>query len=106
MQTFVHHIERRQKECDKKARLRAKRKAIRENSDEPIRQEWRGIHAFTISVHDRLTGKLNCLDFYISQKRINSYRVTVNGEPWKEQVSMSKALAGLRKGMPKFAIHA
>lgn len=33
--------------------------------------------------------------------RIDTYRVTVDGKPWKDHIGWSAILAGLRKSMPR-----
>jgi len=33
--------------------------------------------------------------------RIDCYRVTVDGEPWKDRIGWSQILAGLRKSLPR-----
>lgn len=33
--------------------------------------------------------------------RIDCYRVTVDGKPWKDRIGWSQILAGLRKSMPR-----
>lgn len=83
----------------RKAELHAKR-----TKNEPIRQEWRGRFAFTLTYQNRMTGDFHALDFYISDKRINSFRVTRDGRPWRKQVSLTDALDGLRKAIPQFKI--
>lgn len=102
VQSLVH---RREKENAKKARWRARKKAIRLSSDEPIRGEWRGKFAFTITYQNRMTGIFHALDFYLSQKRVNSYRIMVDGKLWRKQISATEALAWLRGKLPRFAHH-
>ncbi len=86
LQSFVH---RREKERAKKARWRARKQQLHfeRTKGEPIRGEWRGKFIGTLTWHDRLTGKLQSLDFRLSDKRINSFRVDVNGKPWRKQIS-------------------
>jgi len=104
LQSFVH---RREKERDKKARWRAQKEAIRvdRHKDEPVRGEWRGRFALTITLHDRITGQFHSLDFYLSDKRVNSYRVHVDGKLWKRHISATRALTSLRKKLPRFSLH-
>lgn len=102
VQSYVYR--RREKDRAKKARWRARKEAIRLGSDEPIRGEWRGKFAFTITYQNRMIGVFHSLDFYLSQKRINSFMVTLDGKPWREQVSATEALMWLRKKLPKFSI--
>jgi hypothetical protein len=94
----------RAREADRKRRWRAakKLKHIERTQDEPVRQEWRGKHAWTITVHNRMSGVMHSLDLYLSQSRINSYRVLVNGKPWKERISRSAVMVGIRKAMGRF----
>lgn len=95
---------RRQAHADKMRRWRASkaRKHVERTQDNPVRQEWRGKHAWTITTHNRMTGAMHSLDLYLSERRINSYRVTVNGLPWRDRISRSTVLAGLRKAMGRF----
>lgn|SRR5512137_2031943 len=44
--------------------------------------------------------RVHRLDFY-KTSRIDTYRVDVDGKPWKDRIGWSKALAGLRKSMPR-----
>ena len=83
-----------------KARLHVER-----SKDEPIRGEWRGRFAFTISYQSRLDGTFHSLDFYLSDKRVNSFRVTLDGKPWRKQISATDALVWLRGKLPKFRLH-
>ena len=95
---------RRQAHADKMRRWRAAkaRKHIERTQDDPVRQEWRGRHAWTITMHNRMTGVMHSLDLYLSEHRINSYRVTVDGQPWRVRISRSAVLVGLRKAMGRF----
>jgi hypothetical protein len=104
MRTAQSLVHRREKENAKKARWRARKEAIRLASDEPIRGEWRGRFAFTITYQSRITGVFHSLDFYLSQKRVNSFRVKLDGKPWREQVSATDAMAWLRRKLPKFSL--
>ena len=96
---------RRAAHADKMRRWRAAkaRKHAERTQDEPVRQEWRGRHAWTITVHNRMTGALHSLDLYLSDQRINSYRTTVDGKPWRDRISRSAVLAGIRKAMGSFS---
>ena len=107
MRTTLSYVHRREKERAKKARWRTRKEAIRidRHKDEPIRGEWRGRFVFTITMHDRITGEFHSLDFYLSNKRVNSYRVHVDGKLWKRQISATRALASLRKKLPRFSLH-
>jgi hypothetical protein len=95
---------RRQAHADKMRRWRSAkaRKHIEGTQGAPVRQEWRGRHAWTITLHNRMTGAIHSLDLYLSAQRINSYRVTVDGKPWKDRISRSAVFAGLRKAMGRF----
>lgn len=42
------------------------------------------------------------LEFYAT-RRIDCYRVTVDGKEWKKSIGWSRALAGLRKSLPRVA---
>ena len=53
-------------------------------------------------MHNRMTGQMHSLDLYLSERRINSYRVEVDGKLWKERISRSAVLIGLRKAMGRF----
>jgi len=94
---------RRQKHADKMRRWRASkaRKHFENTKNDAARQEWRGRWAWTITLQNRMTGELHSLDLYLSQ-RINSYRVTVDSKPWKEKISRSAIMAGIRKSMGRF----
>lgn len=83
----------------RKARLRVER-----TENEPIRGEWRGRFVFTLTLHNRLDGSIHSLDFYLSQKRVNSYRVDVDGRPWKKQIGATRVLSLLRKKLPQFRL--
>lgn len=95
---------RRQAHADKMRRWRAAkaRLHVERTQDDPVRQEWRGKHAWTITLQNRMTGQLHSLDLYLSQIRINSYRVEVDGKPWRDRISRSAILAGIRKAMGRF----
>jgi hypothetical protein len=95
---------RRQAHADKMRRWRAakSRKHIERMQADPMRHEWRGKHAWTITLQNRITGAMHSLDLYLSERRINSYRVTVDGKPWKDSISRSAVFAGLRKAMGRF----
>src|ERR1039458_5833386 len=95
---------RRRAHSDKMRRWRAAkaRKHTERTQDEPVRQEWRGKHAWTITMHNRMTGQMHSLDLYLSERRINSYRVEVDGKLWKERISRSAVLIGLRKAIGRF----
>lgn len=43
---------------------------------------------------------VHVMEFYRTNRR-DCYRVVVDGKPWKERIGWSKALAGLRKSMPR-----
>ena len=44
--------------------------------------------------------KIHVLEMYRTS-RIDSYRVHVDGHPWKAKIGWSRILAGLRKSMPR-----
>jgi hypothetical protein len=79
---------RRKAHADKMRRWRAARarKHVERTQDEPVRQEWRGKHAWTITMHNRMTGAMHSLD----------------GKLWRERISRSAVFAGLRKAMGRF----
>jgi hypothetical protein len=103
MRTAQSFETRRDKRRERNARWRARKQRLRSVA-EPIRAEWRGKHVFTLTLHDELTDETYVQKFFLSQKRINSYRVTTNNEPWREQISATRALADLRKRLPRFVI--
>ncbi len=43
---------------------------------------------------------IHTLDLYRTN-RIDTYRVHVDGKPWKARIGWSKILAGLRKSLPR-----
>lgn len=98
---------RRRKNRERLARWRARKQELRlgRDPDEPIRGEWRGRFAFTITYQNRITNEFHALDFYISDKRVNSFRVHRDGVLWKKQISLTRAIRGLRKSIPKFRLH-
>lgn len=99
VQSLVH---RREKENAEKSSLAS---AEEGNSIIQCRGEWRGKFAFTITYQNRMTGIFHALDFYLSQKRVNSYRIMVDGKLWRKQISATEALAWLRGKLPRFAHH-
>lgn len=107
MRSVQSLVTRQKKDKDRKARWRAGKEARRRDrvKDEPIRGEWRGRFAFTITYQNRITGTLHAMDFYLSNKRINSFRVMLDGNPWREQISATEALTWLRKKLPTFSLH-
>lgn len=56
-----------------------------------------------IVVRDGLSGETHVLTCFISKQRIDQYRVTVDGKPWKDRIGFSRLLAGLRKASPRFS---
>ena len=66
-------------------------------ADEPPCQAIAGRHCYTLTVHDRLAGMLHAVDLYVSERRINAYRTTVDGKPWRDNISMTRVLAALRR---------
>jgi hypothetical protein len=104
MRTLQDCDARRKAHADKMRRWRAAKaqKHVECTQDEPVRQEWRGKHAWTITLHNRMAGAMHSLDLYLSERRINSYRVTVDGKPWRDQISRSAVMAGVRKAMGRF----
>ncbi len=107
MRTLQSLVTRRKKARERQARKRKRKEAIHveRTKDEPIRGEWRGKFVFTVTYQNRLTGIFHALDFYLSEKRVNSFRVTIDGKPWRKQISATNALAWLRQKLPKFALH-
>src|ERR1051326_1020562 len=95
---------RRAKRRERNQRWRSRREARRLNSDEPVRGEWRGKFAFTITYQNRMTGVFHALDFYLSRNQVNSFRVTIDGKRWLERISATDAMAWLRRQLPKFSI--
>lgn len=67
---------------------------------EPIRKEVRGTHCYTFTVHDHHRGVVRSIELFVSERRINSYRVTIDGVLWRDAISMSRLLSALRKKMP------
>lgn len=61
-----------------------------------------GRHCYTFTVVNRLTGTMHTVDMYVSAARVNSYRVTVDGQPWRDPISMTRTLAAIRRKMPPF----
>ena len=80
MKTFWQR--KRAKSCAKLQRWRDAKERKRLASDEPIRAEWRGVHEFTISIHNRRTGELHHVDLYRGNRR-DQYRAEVDGKPWR-----------------------
>lgn len=107
MRSLQSLVTRRQKNRERKARWRLRKEQLRieRHGDEPIRGEWRGRFVFTITYQNRLTGEFHTLDFYLSQKRVNSFRVHRDGQLWKKRISATRALTGLRKALPKFSLY-
>lgn len=99
---------RKKKRCDRNQRYRNKKEAIRveRHKDQPIRGEWRGKYTGTLTWHNRLSGEILSFDFRLSQKRVNSFAVAINGQPWKKQIGYSRVFAALRKKLPRFSLHA
>src|SRR5581483_8971474 len=99
MRTAQSLVTRRRKERERKARWRMRKAELRvaRSKDEPIRGEWRGKFVFTISYQNRITGIFHSFDFYLSRKRVNSFRVDLDGKPWREQMSTTEAMAWLRR---------
>jgi len=60
---------------------------------------------FPKNFKDGMTGMFHSLDFYSSQKRVNSFRVALDGKPWRVQISATNAFAWLRRHLPQFALH-
>jgi hypothetical protein len=88
-----------QKKRDAKERKRWERV-----KDEPLREDVRGKHVWTLTFHNRLTGQMHTLDAYICRTRANSLRVTVDGKPWREKTSKTAAVRNLSKAMPSFGV--
>lgn len=74
-----------------------RRKHIEKTKDLPIRQDVHGRLLWTITLQDRLAGKMRTLDLRVSMKRRNSYDVLLDGQPWKKTMSASRVSASLRK---------
>lgn len=56
-----------------------------------------------LTITDLLTNESHTFTLFISAKRIDQYRVTVDGQPWKEKIGFSRILAALRKSQPRFS---
>lgn len=99
-------VTRREKNRERKSRWRSSKRSlcVERLKDEGIRGEWHGRFVFTITYQNLVTKEFHALDFYLSDKRVNSYRVCVDGKPWKKQISASRALAALRKKLPRFRV--
>jgi len=52
---------------------------------------------------DFQTGRQHEFLLFISPKRIDQFRVTINGKLWKERIGWTHVLAGLRKAAGRFA---
>ncbi len=72
-------------------------KHIERTKDLPVRVDPHGKLLWTITIHDRLTGKMRTLDLRVSQRRLNSYDVFLDGQPWKPKMSASRVSASIRK---------
>ena len=72
------------------ARMNAarERKRLAAVADEPPCQTIAGRHC---------AGMLHAVDLYVSERRINAYRTTVDGKPWRDNISMTRVLAALRR---------
>jgi hypothetical protein len=108
MRTLQGLEARKEKRRLRNQRGRARKEVVRveRTKDEPIRGEWRGKFIGTLTWQDRLSGKILSFDFRLSQKRVNSFAVAINGQPWKKQIGWSRTLAALRKKLPRFSLHA
>lgn len=51
-----------------------------------------------LTVEDFVSGERHVLELW-ETNRIDQFRVTVDGRPWKERIGMSGILAGVRKGL-------
>jgi hypothetical protein len=56
-----------------------------------------------LTLEDCLTGATHTMTFFISAKRIDQFRVEVDGQPWKAKIGWSRALAALRKTQKPFS---
>lgn len=56
-----------------------------------------------LTYRDVLTNERHHFEFYISQKRIDQFQVVMDGKVWLERAGWSRALAGLRKAVPRFS---
>jgi hypothetical protein len=85
--------------CEMFRRMRnaKERKRLERVKDLPVRTTPHGRLIWTITLHNRETGKLCVLDLRISQKRVNSFDVTVDGKPWKNCMNASRIGAAIRK---------
>ena len=78
-------------------RTAKKRKHLVITKDFPGRVELHGKLLWTITLHDRQSGKMRTLDLRVSQKRRNSYDVLLDGQPWKLKMCASRVSAAIRK---------
>ena len=84
------------------ARMNAgrERKRLAAVADEPPCPPIVGRHCYTLTVHNRIAGTLHSVDLYVSDRRINAYRATVDSQPWKESISLTRVLAAIRRKLP------
>jgi len=52
---------------------------------------------------DLQTGRKHEFMLFISPKRIDQFRVEINGKLWKERIGWTHVLAGLRKAAGRFS---
>ena len=104
MQSLTHSYLRRKSHRrealrDKMAAMRAakERKRLAWIAENPPAPVMAGRHTYTLTIHDRGAGTMHALDLYVSTRRVNSYRVTVDGKPWKAAISMTRVLASMRR---------
>jgi hypothetical protein len=86
------------------ARMNAarERKRLAAAAEKPPRTSFAGRHCYTLTLHDRTANSMHTVDLYVSARRINAYRVTVDGKPWKDSISMTRVLAAIRRKLPPY----
>lgn len=72
------------------------RKRLAAHEGEPIGTDWRGRMETTITIHDRITGRMQTFDIYRGQRR-DRYDIRRDGQPWQHGVTATWFSAALRK---------
>lgn len=87
---------------NKMRRWRAAKDAKREafHKGEPVRQELRGLHVYTLTAKNELSGTSVEMELRVSDERINSWQVDIAGKVWRERISMTGILRRLGEKMP------
>ena len=73
------------------------RKRLERVCGEPLRVDVRGVLVWTITLHNRQTGKMCSLDLRVSKRRLNSFDVSVDGKSWKRTMNASRIATSIRK---------